>query len=120
MKWPEINATPCGILRFGMPQVVAITGENQTPAFLWYWTGDMNIAVIPGGSFDEKTGAVTDATGGIFGWITPLNDMPEITDLNQAMARHAEIKAEAASEGFKIYLEEQIQMAVNGIKAGLI
>lgn len=109
-----------GILRNGQPRIIARTGTNAEPPFLWYWAGDMNIAVIPGGKFDEETGAVTTATGETHGWVSPLFDMPEITSINQAMEQHRDLITQTEVPDFELYLEEQIEMAVNGIRAGVI
>ncbi len=120
MNWEQANTKPVGILRAGQPRIIARTGTNAEPPFLWYWVGDMNIAVIPGGKFDEATGAITTATGEPHGWVSPLGDMPEVTDINQAMEEHRELGAQATTPDFELYLEEQIEMAVNGIRAGVI
>lgn len=118
MKWSDLNTTPCGILRDGEPKIIGTAGSNQAPAFLWYWAGDMNIKAIPGGSFDEATGAIKASDGTVHGWVSPLTDMPEITDINEAMAQHAAMVEETRKPDFSYYLAEQIKMAGNSIKAG--
>jgi len=118
MNWQDLNTTPCGILRNGEPRIIGIAGEHKAPDFLWYWVGDMNIAVLPGAKLEPITRAVVMPDTRIHGWISPLADMPEITDINQAMEEHRNLAAQAALPDFGIYLEEQIRMAVNGIKAG--
>lgn len=98
--------------------IIAKAGANQAPPFLWYWAGEMNIKTIPDGKFDETTGAITGPDGEVHGWVSPLTDMPEITDINQAMAEHAAMTEATRKPDFDHYLAEQIRMAGNSIKAG--
>lgn len=118
MKWTDLTTTACGILRDGQPMIIALAGTNAKPPFLWYWSGDMNIRAIPGGSFDETDGAIIGADGKVHGWVSRLTDMPEINDINQAVAQHAAMVEETRKPDFQIYLAEQLQMATNMIKAG--
>lgn len=120
MNWDAITDQPCGILRNGQPKIIALAGKSEAPPFLWYWAGDMNIAIIPGGQFDPKTGELKSAAGETHGWVSILTDMPEITDINQAMAQHRELVGQTRAPEFKPYLQEQIEMAENGIRAGVI
>lgn len=117
MKWPDTpNTTPCGILIAGEPRLIAKAGRNQSPPFLWYWAGDMNIRVVPRGNFDEKTGQITDGAGETHGWVAPITDMPEVDDLNRAMAQHAAMVASTNLPDFQHFLAEQLKMASNSLK----